>query len=101
MVLWKIKNKIPIVKSLIVAIAVSWLPMYVNSPTMGLSGFLFAAFGIMWGRTGRWMEAFRKVMPFVLLTMVIPETNGLLHFYAFFMGFLMQLLITKATAHHE
>lgn len=100
-VLWGIKNKIPIVKPLIVSVAASLLPMYISTSTMGLSGFLFAAFGIMWGKTGRWTEAFKRVMPFVLLTMVIPNTNGLLHFYAFSIGFIVQYIITEATARHE
>ncbi len=101
MVLWNIKNKLRPLQAFAIAVLVSFLPMYVHEPTMGLSGFLFASFGLMWGRTGRYKDAFVKVMPFVVCTMLIPDVNGLLHFYAFVLGFIVQYIITKATAHHE
>ena len=85
-VLWNIKNRIDMLHSFLVAIIASFLPMYVNQPSMGLSGFLFAAFGIMWGNTGRFKEAAKKVMPFILVTMLLPNINGLLHLYCFCTG---------------
>lgn len=88
-VLWSIKNKIQTVPALLIAIIASYLPMYVSSPTVGLSGFLFAAFGIMWGKTGRLLDAVKKVMPFIIITMLIPNMNGLLHLYTFGLGFII------------
>lgn len=99
MVLWSIKNKINVIEAIVIAFAASFLPMYVSEPTMGLSGFLFAAFGCMWGKTGRWKDATKKVIPFILITMVMPNVNGLLHFYCFLLGYLFETL--KAAAHHE
>lgn len=73
--------------ALAVAVGASFLPMYVDGETMGLSGFLFGAFGIMWGRTGMWKDAFVKAMPFIVCTMIVPNVNGLLHLYAFWLGY--------------
>lgn len=87
MVLWSIKNKIDVTLSFVTAVAASFLPMFVTEPTMGLSGFLFAAFGVMWGKTGRWREAVKKAMPFILFTMAVPNINGLLHFWCFWLGY--------------
>lgn len=77
--------------------------MYVNEPTMGLSGFLFAAFGLMWGKTGRAKDAAKTVMPFILGTMIFPDVNGLLHLYCFWLGFIVGFLRekTRATVRHE
>lgn len=83
-----------------IAIVSSFLPMYVSEPTMGLSGYIFAELGLMWGNAGYWRGAIQKVLPVILVTMLIPNINGLLHLYAFFIG-LVFLYITKATAHHE
>lgn len=104
LVLWSIRNRIAVVESLAVAIVASFLPMYVSETTMGLSGFLFAAFGWMWGKTGMWKEAFRRVLPVIGCTMVMPRVNGLLHLYCFALGFFISFCIykmAKATAHHE
>ena len=87
MVLWSIKNKIDVTLSFVAAVAASFLPMFVTEPTMGLSGFLFATFGIMWGKTGRWKEAAKKAMPFILFTMLLNDVNGLLHFWCFWLGY--------------
>ena len=87
MVLWSIKNRIDVTLSFVAAVASSFLPMFVTEPTMGLSGFLFSAFGIMWGKTGRWKEAAKKAMPFILFTMLLNDVNGLLHFWCFWLGY--------------
>lgn len=100
MVLWGIRNKLRPLLAIPIAIISSFLPMYINEPTMGLSGYLFAEFGIMWGKTGEWKNAAKKALPIIFITMFIPNVNGLLHFYAFFIGFTF-IYITKAAAHHE
>ena len=87
LVLWQIKNNMKPVTSLAVASVASLLPMYVSQPTMGLSGFLFASYGLMWGRTGLWKEALKKAMPFIICTMAVPNVNGLLHFWCFWLGY--------------
>lgn len=95
-ILWEIKNKIPIFGAFLVSISASFLPMYNTViPTMGLSGFLFASFGILWGRTGRWKDAFVKAMPFIVLTMIIPRTNGLLHLWCFWIGYILGFLQSR------
>lgn len=95
-VLWEIKNRIPILGAFLVSIFASFLPMYNSTiPTMGLSGFLFASFGILWGRTGRWKDAFIKAMPFIVLTMIIPRTNGLLHLWCFWFGYILGSLQSR------
>lgn len=86
-VLWQTQNRIPVIGGLLVSIAASYLPMYVAEPTMGLSGFLFASFGIMWGRIGRPFGAVKAVLPFMLLTMLLSHVNGLLHLYSFVIGY--------------
>lgn len=80
------------IPALLIATIASYLPMYVSSPTVGLSGFLFAAFGQMWGKTGRLLDAAKKVIPFVVITMLIPNMNGLLHLYTFGLGFIIGYL---------
>lgn len=93
LVLWQIKNDMKPVTSLAVASVASLLPMYVSQPTMGLSGFLFASFGLMWGRTGQWKEALKKAMPFILFTMLLSNVNGLLHLYCFILGYIVAYCI--------
>lgn len=93
LVLWQIKGRISPVKAFAVAVAASYLPMFVTEPTMGLSGFLFAVFGVMWGRTGRWKDAIRKAGPFILFTMLLNNVNGCLHLYCFVIGYLMEWFI--------
>ena len=83
------------VTSLAVASVASLLPMYVSQPTMGLSGFLFASFGSMWGRTGLWKDAFKKAMPFIIFTMAVPNVNGLLHFWCFVLGYIVAYCINN------
>lgn len=100
-VLWNIRNQIPVGKALAVAVAASFLPMYASGPTMGLSGFLFSAFGTMWGKTGRWADAAKKALPFILCTMLLPNVNGLLHLYTFVTGYILAYIIKKATTHEE
>lgn len=94
-VLWSIKNKIRPFMSLSIALVASTLPMYVSEPTMGLSGFLFASFGQMWGKTGRWLDATKKAMPLILFMMLLPNVNGILHLYTFWIGFFIGYCLRK------
>lgn len=94
-VLWKLKNYISPLSSYMIAVAVSFLPMYVTEPTLGLSGFLFASIGQMWGRVSTIRKACKIVLPFVVITMIIPNANGLLHLYAFLLGYLYSFILAK------
>ena len=96
LVLWQIKNRLTLIKAFMVAVAASFLAMYVSEPTMALSNFLFAQFGILLGRTGRWKKAAKKAMPFILFTMLLNNVNGLLHLYAFSIGYIIEYLFKKA-----
>lgn len=89
MVLWNIRGRISYGLSMLVAVVSSFLPMFVFGPTMGLSGFLFAAFGIMWGRSRLVWKAYVKAGPLILITMLIPNVNGIFHLYAFSIGILV------------
>lgn len=35
------------------------------------------------------------VMPFIVLTMLMPGVNGILHFYAYIIGFIIGRIVTK------
>lgn len=78
-----------------IAVSVSFLPMYVTEPTMGLSGFLFASIGQMWAQANDTKGMCKVVLPFILITMLIPNVNGLLHLYAFFVGYFYKLILFK------
>lgn len=92
LVLWQIKGRIRLIESLVIATLASFLPTFTNESTMGLSGFLFSAFGLMWGETGRWKDAVRTAMPFIFFTMLLSNVNGILHLYTFLIGFFIGYL---------
>lgn len=94
-VLWQIQNRIPVVEGLLTSFIASYLPTYVTEPTMGLSGFLFASFGIMWGKTDRPLGAMKAALPFILLTMILNNVNGLLHLYTFIIGYVSSYVLHK------
>lgn len=96
LVLWSIKNKIRPISSLSIAVLSSFLPMYVDDPTMGLSGFLFASFGQMWGRLGRHFDAMKAVLPFILFTMLLHNVNGVLHLWCFVLGYFFMMIVRIA-----
>ena len=85
-VLWGIRGKLCVVAPLAIAFLASLLPMCVTEPTMGLSGFLFAWFGIAWGRALKPWRGFITMLPYILVTMVASNVNGLLHLYTFLIG---------------
>lgn len=98
LVLWSIKNKIRPMSSLLIAVFASFLPMYVEEPTMGLSGFLFASFGQMWGRLGKPLDAMKAALPFILFTMLLHNVNGVLHLWCFTLGYIYMMLV-KVVSH--
>ena len=94
-VLFSLQNKIRIYPSYFISVLASFLPMYVQEPTVGLSAFLFSSMGQMWGRTGLWKEALKKAMPFIICTMAVPNINGLLHFWCFVLGYIVAYCINN------
>lgn len=94
-VLWSIQGKLYIIAPLAIAVYSSLLPMYVTAPTMGLSGFLFAWFGIAWGKALKPWSGFIAVLPYLCITMLISNVNGLLHLYAFLIGLILSYIYFK------
>lgn len=95
LVLWSIRNKMNVIAAYGIAIIASYFPMYVTCPTSGMSGLLFAMFGIMWGNNGNIRAALRAGMPSVVLTVFLPHVNGLLHLYCYIIGITYGILEKK------
>lgn len=87
-VLWNIKQKMNVVSGFLIAVAASFLPMFTDRSTVGMSGLLFAMFGIMWGERGDFKGCLKAGMPVILIMMVIPGINGLLHLYCYLFGYI-------------
>lgn len=87
-VLWNIKQKMNVVSGFLIAVAASFLPMFTDRSTVGMSGLLFAMFGIMWGERGDFKGFLKAGMPVILIMMVIPGINGLLHLYCYLIGYI-------------
>lgn len=95
LVLWAIRNNIRVLPAFIISVLASYIPQMVDGNTVGLSGFLFASFGLMWGKTGMVALSAKTVLPFIVLTIILPQTNGTLHLYCFVLGFLLEYLYTR------
>ena len=87
LVLWSIKERVDVLGGIVVAVISSFIPTWYDEITLGMSGFLFAVFGIMWGHTGRFKDCMKRGMPVILLTLVLPGVNGLIHFYCYVLGY--------------
>lgn len=86
-VLWSVRQKMNVWMGYLIAVGASWLPMWTDKPTVGMSGMLFAMFGVMWGERGDWKGFIKAGMPVILVMMVIPGINGLIHLYCYVIGF--------------
>lgn len=102
---WRTANIFP---SIVIGFAASYMPTLSDypQPTMGASGIIFAAIGIIWGGYftreyfKNWVERnvevladnMRKFFLFVVLPMSImlflPNVNFALHLYALYLGML-------------
>ena len=87
-VLWNIKQKMNVVSGFLIAVAASFLPMFTDRSTVGMSGLLFAMFGIMWGERGDFKGCLKAGMPVILIMMLIPDIKGLLHLYCYLVGYI-------------
>lgn len=87
LVLWSVRRRMNAIVSYLIAVAASWLPMYADRPTVGMSGLLFAMFGIMWGDVGDVCGFLKAGMPVIIVMMFLPGVNGLLHLYCYLIGF--------------
>lgn len=94
-VLWSIRNKMNVIAAYVIAVAASWMPMFSDTPTVGLSGLLFALFGIMWGETGLLWKCVKTGVPVIIIMMLFPNVNGLLHLYCYMAGFIIGLIVRK------
>lgn len=90
--LWMLRCPLHILVACIIAVAGSFLPTLTSEPTMGFSGVLFAIAGISWGRIGRFVEMCKRCLPFILITLFLPNVNALIHVYCLFLGYLYGLL---------
>lgn len=89
LVLWSVRQRMNVAAGYAIAVAASWLPMWTDRGTVGMSGLLFAVFGIMWGERGDWCGFLKAGMPVILVMMAIPGINGLLHLYCYVAGFVV------------
>lgn len=96
MVLWNIKGKFTFMLPFAISVLASFLPMHTTGVTMGLSGFLFAYFGMEWGKVrGRYALKIYKPLLLILITMLIPNVNGMLHLYTFVIGCVFSYLKSR------
>ena len=87
-VLWGIKRKLTFVLPFAISVLASFIPMLSGGVTMGLSGFLFAYFGMEWGKVrGRYALKVYRPLLLILITILIPNVNGMLHLYTFVIGY--------------
>lgn len=96
MVLWSIKGKLTFMLPFAISVLASFMPMSSGGVTMGLSGFLFAYFGMEWGKIrGRYALKIYKPLLLILITMLIPNVNGMLHLYTFVIGCVFSYLKSR------
>lgn len=88
-VLWSVNGRMETWKAILIAVAASYMPTWYDKPTLGLSGFLFAVFGIMWGRVGRFKDCMKRGLPVIILTIAMPGVNGLIHLYCYVTGYIV------------
>ena len=96
--LWVMKVRVRALRAWAVATAVSWLPCgvwdwsalwWTDVETVGLSGMLFASFGMAWGEYGDWRVMLRKVLPVVAVTGFLPGMNMWVHLWSFAGGWVL------------
>ena len=87
--LWLVVCDLHLLSSYFVAVLCSFLPCFVNEPTMGFSGVLFAMVGMSWGRVRRFREMLWRNKWFLVVPLFVPHVNGVLHVYCLVAGWLL------------
>ena len=85
--LWMIPCGLHLGSSYLVAVACSFLPCFIGEPTCGFSGVLFAIVGMSWGRVRRFREMLWRNKWFLVIPMLIPHVNAMLHVYCLMAGY--------------
>ena len=86
----------------IAAVAATFLPMS-GTPTLGMSALLFAHLGTTWAPTKGLYPMCRRVLSWAIVIGLFPGVNMLIHIYALFLGYFMQVLYPypkKSTRNH-
>lgn len=92
--LCSLKNKIRIIPSVVIAFLTSFIPTWYEN-TMGFSGVIFAILGIEWGEVGQFRKMCKLILPWVLVTLLMPNMNALYHFYSLMGGYLFAFVKGK------
>ena len=66
----------------------SFLPAFAAEPVMGFSSVLFAVAGIRWGQAGQLATMTARVLPFILITTLLPHVAWAIHLYCLYAGFI-------------
>lgn len=90
--LWMLRCPLHIFACYVIAVLCSFVPTLTSEPTMGFSGVLFAMAGISWGRVHRFRTMCRKCLPYILICLLIPHVNALIHVYCLMAGYLFGTL---------
>lgn len=90
--LWSIRGKMNIPIAYAVSVLASFSPQFTHEHTTGLSGLLFAAFGIMWGEHSTFRTMCKACAPAILIAVFLPHVNGLLHLWCLLGGFLAGII---------
>jgi membrane associated rhomboid family serine protease len=90
--LWMVRTDLNLLPCYCISTVCSFLPCFVDEPTMGFSGMLFAMVGISWGRVHRFKDMVWRNKWFLFIPIFIPHVNAMIHLYCMVMGYLFGLL---------
>lgn len=86
--LWLLPCSLRVPKSYLVAVIASFIPLiFTEQPTMGFSGFLFAVIGMTWGRIRQFRKMCKKIAPYIIVTLFLPNVNWEIHVYCLLFGY--------------
>lgn len=90
--LWMLRCPLYLPLTIPIALICSFLPCISTEPTMGFSGVLFAIVGVSWGRSHKFLRMCKYNLPIILITLLIPNVNALIHLYCMMAGYLAGLV---------
>ena len=76
----------------LIAILCSFCPCFIDTPTYGMSGVLFAHIGINWGRVNGFSTMCRRVLPLTILCGLLPNMNMMIHIYCLFVAYFFTII---------